>query len=186
MEIVELELSGLALIKPSIFSDNRGFFFQSYHQREYMEAGIESLFVQDNRSRSAYGVIRGMHYQLRHAQDKLVSVTHGNVMDVVVDIRRGSPTFGRWATTILSDENHHQLFVPKGFAHGFCVLSETADLFYKCSDFYDPEDEFSFRWNDPHVGIGWPELAFEPVLLEKDRQAPLLRNIPPRNLPVFE
>jgi dTDP-4-dehydrorhamnose 3,5-epimerase len=186
MEIVELELPGLILIKPSVFSDDRGFFCQSYHQQQYIEAGVESIFVQDNRSRSAYGVIRGMHYQLSHGQDKLVSVTCGKILDVVVDIRRGSPTFGGWATAILSDENHHQLFVPKGFAHGFCVLSESADLFYKCSDFYDPSDEFSILWNDPQVGIEWPEFTSDPVLSGKDLQAPLLSDVPLQNLPVFE
>ena len=137
--------------------------------------------MQDNWSRSTKGVLRGLHYQLEHAQDKLVSVTHGEVFDVAVDIRKGSPTFGKWVGAILSDGNHHQLFVPKGFAHGFCVLSDEVDFVYKCSDFYTPGDEYGIRWNDAEFNIQWP--ITNPFVSEKDNSALLLREVSKTHLP---
>jgi dTDP-4-dehydrorhamnose 3,5-epimerase len=143
---------------------------------------MDVRFVQDNWSRSAKGVLRGLHYQLKHPQDKLVSVTRGEVFDVAVDIRKGSPTFGKWVGAILSEENKHQLFVPKGFAHGFCVLSDEVDFVYKCGDFYTPGDEYGIRWNDPDIGIDWP--ISDVILADKDLQAPRLKDVPPELLPV--
>jgi len=183
MNVVNLSIPDVKLIKPQVFPDERGFFLQSYHEQQYREAGIDMPFVQDNRSRSSRGVLRGLHYQLEHAQDKLVSVTYGEVFDVVVDIRHGSPTFGKWVGEVLSDENHHQMFIPKGFAHGFCVLSEAVDLFYKCSDFYAPGDEYGLLWSDPEIGIDWP--LMEVRLSEKDLHLPLLADIHPKYLPAY-
>ena len=184
MQIIELEIPDIKLIRPRRFLDDRGFFEQCYHRREYVEAGIESVFVQDNWSRSSTGVLRGLHYQLKHPQAKLVSVIRGEVFDVAVDIRRGSPTFGRWVGEILSGENGVQLYVPEGFAHGFVVLSDVVDFQYKCSDFYTPSDEYAVRWDDPFIGIDWA-LNREPVMAEKDTVAPLLCDIPIENLPEF-
>lgn len=183
MDVIDLSIPEVKLIKPRLFSDDRGFFMQSYQEQQYQAAGFDMSFVQDNRSRSSRGVLRGLHYQLEHAQDKLVSVIRGEVFDVAVDIRRGSPTFGRWVGEVLSDENHHQLFVPKGFAHGFLVLSETVDLAYKCSDFYAPGDEYGILWSDPNVGIEWP---VEKVLLSsKDEVLTLLSEMPLNLLPAY-
>jgi dTDP-4-dehydrorhamnose 3,5-epimerase len=167
-------------INPRFFPDDRGFFQQTYHYEQYRAAGIDVRFVQDNWSHSIKGVLRGLHYQLEHAQDKLVHVIRGEVFDVAVDIRQGSPTFGQWVGEILSEENHCQLFIPKGFAHGFCVLSSEADFVYKCSDFYTPGDEYGIRWDDPEIGINWPGMNF--LIAEKDRQAPLLQDIPAEHL----
>jgi dTDP-4-dehydrorhamnose 3,5-epimerase len=170
-------------VKPRVFQDARGFFVQTYHHEQYRKAGIDVRFVQDNWSRSTRGVLRGLHYQLKNAQDKLVSVVRGEVFDVAVDIRKGSPTFGKWVGAILSEENKHQLFVPKGFAHGFCVLSDEVDFVYKCSDFYTPGDEYGIRWNDPDLNMKWP--LEKPILAEKDRRAPLLKNVPAEHLPEY-
>jgi len=175
MEVVSLEIKDVKLVKPRVFEDDRGFFEQVYHERQYREAGIDVRFVQDNWSRSSKGVLRGLHYQLKNAQDKLVYVIRGAVFDVAVDIRRSSPTFGKWVGAVLSDENHHQLFVPKGFAHGFCVLSDEVDFVYKCSDFYNPGDEYGLRWDDPDLAIDWPGVDF--VVALKDQKAPLLSAI---------
>ncbi len=183
MEVIDLSIPDVKLIKPRAFSDERGFFLQSYHEQQYREAGINVSFVQDNRSRSSRGVLRGLHYQLEHAQDKLVSVVRGKVFDVAVDIRHGSPTFGKWVAEILSDDNHLQMFVPKGFAHGFCILSDEADLSYKCSDFYTPGDEHGLFWSDPEIGIKWP--SKEVRLSEKDQHLPLLADIHPKYLPGY-
>lgn len=181
MEIVSLEIEDVKLVKPRVFPDARGFFMQTYHEKQYRDAGIDVRFVQDNWSRSTQGVLRGLHYQLKHAQDKLVSVIRGEVFDVAVDIRKGSPTFGKWVGAILSEGNHCQMFIPKGFAHGFCVLSDEVDFVYKCSDLYTPGDEYAIRWNDPDIGIQW---SFEDVLVsEKDRQAPLLKDVSADRLP---
>lgn len=185
MEVVSLEIPEVKLIKPRRFKDDRGFFEQSYHKQQYWEAGIEAHFVQDNHSQSEKGALRGLHYQLEHAQAKLVSVIRGAVFDVAVDIRQGSPTFGQWVGAELTAENGHQLFVPKGFAHGFAVLSEVADFVYKCDDFYTAGDEYGIRWDDPSVGVGWPELQIEWLLSGKDRQAPFLRDVPASSLPVY-
>ena len=183
MEVISLEIPDVKLVKPRVFKDDRGFFTQTYHYDQYREAGIPVRFVQDNWSRSTKGVLRGLHYQLEHAQDKLVSVIRGEVFDVAVDIRKGSPTFGKWVGAILSEENHHQLFVPKGFAHGFCVLSDEVDFVYKCSDFFTPGDEYGIRWNDPDIGIEWP--LNDAILADKDLNAPLLKNVPDGNLPAY-
>jgi len=183
MNIENLSIPEVKLIRPRRFDDGRGFFMQTYHEKQYREAGINVRFVQDNWSRSTQGVLRGLHYQLKQAQDKLVSVTRGEVFDVAVDIRRGSPTFGKWVGTILSEENHCQMFIPKGFAHGFCVLSDEVDFVYKCSDFYTPGDEYALRWNDPDIGIKW--LGQDFLISEKDQKAPLLKNVPTEHLPVF-
>ncbi len=183
MIIIKTDIHEVKLLKPSVFPDDRGFFQQTYHEKQYHEMGLTAHFVQDNWSRSACGVLRGLHYQLRNAQDKLVSVVRGEVFDVAVDIRQGSPTFGRWVGTILSEKNHHQLFIPQGFAHGFCVLSSEVDMVYKCSDFYTLSDEYALRWNDSDVGIQWPGQDF--LVSEKDQKAPLLKNIPPHQLPIF-
>ncbi len=171
MEIIDLSLEGLKLIKPRRFDDTRGFFQQTYHRELYAEAGIDTMFVQDNWSRSTKGVLRGLHYQYANSQAKLVSVIQGEVFDVAVDMRISSPTFGKWDGVILSGESSHQLFIPKGFAHGFLVLSETVDFIYKCDDFYIPGDEYGVLWNDPAIGIEWP-LDIAPVVSEKDAMLP--------------
>ena len=169
MKIIPTPIPGLILFEPKAFGDARGFFFESYQINRYREAGIAETFVQDNVSRSSRGTLRGLHYQLVQPQGKLVSVTRGEVFDVAVDLRRSSPTFGRWFGAILNDENHRQLYVPPGFAHGFCVTSETADFCYKCTDFYNPSHERTLIWNDPAVGIEWPALE-APLLSPKDQK----------------
>ena len=153
MRILETSLSDVKTIEPTVFGDERGFFMETWSQRAFAEHGIEQNFVQDNHSRSARGVLRGMHYQIKHPQGKLVRVTQGEVFDVAVDMRKSSPQFGQWVGVELSDKNKRQLWVPPGFAHGFLVLSETADFQYKCTDIYAPEYERSLIWNDPDVGI---------------------------------
>jgi len=172
MRVVETLIPGLLLIEPRIMQDERGFFVETYHESRYAQAGITAHLVQDNHSRSARGVLRGLHYQLKHPQAKLVRVARGEVFDVAVDVRQDSPTFGKWHGTLLSDKSGRQIFIPEGFAHGFCVLSEVADLEYKCSDFYDPEDQYGVIWNDPDLGIAWPVEA--PILSEQDRGLPRL------------
>lgn len=170
MHIHETELPGLLLIEPKVFADSRGFFFETWHRERFQAAGITAKFVQDNLSRSSYGTIRGLHYQLQHPQGKLVQVLRGTVFDVAVDLRRSSPTFGRWQGFELSGENHRQLFIPPGFAHGFCVTSrEGADFCYKCSDYYAPADERTLLWNDLQVGVRWPDMG-TPILSMKDQQ----------------
>ena len=185
MEVFALEIPEVKLIKPRRFVDDRGFFEQNYQKQQYAEAGIYTEFVQDNRSRSQKGVLRGLHYQLEHAQAKLVSVIRGAVFDVAVDIRKGSPTFGKWVGAELSEENGHQLFVPKGFAHGFLVLSDEVDFVYKCDDYYTPGDEYAIRWDDPSIGISWPEFGGDVILSEKDKVSPLLEELPDSDLPVY-
>jgi len=175
MEVVELAIPDVKLIKPRRFDDDRGFFQQTYHFEQYAAAGINARFVQDNWSRSTKGVLRGLHYQFEHSQAKLVSVVRGEVFDVTVDLRRRSPTFGQWVGERLSEENGHQLYVPPGFAHGFLVLSDTVDFMYKCSDFYTQGDEYGVMWNDPDIGIEWPEIT-NPLISEKDAAQPALKN----------
>lgn len=184
LECITTAVPDVKLIKPGVFPDDRGFFQQNYHETQYRAAGIEARFLQDNWSRSVKGVLRGLHYQLKHGQDKLVSVIRGEVFDVAVDIRSGSPTFGEWVGAVLSDKNHHQLFVPKGFAHGFCVLSDEVDFVYKCSDFYTPGDEYGICWNDRDIGIQWPSGDF--TVSPKDKTALRLRDIPLADLPVYK
>lgn len=165
------------LCVPDVFRDARGFFQECYHARKYADGGIREVFVQDNRSRSCRSVLRGLHYQATKPQAKLVSCIQGKIVDVAVDIRSGSPTFGKWVAAELSEENCHQLFIPKGFAHGFCVVSETAEILYKCTDYYDPTDDRGVRWNDPDLAITWP--VQEPILSAKDAVQPFLRDVFP-------
>ena len=169
MQVADTAIADVKLIVPEVFEDRRGFFMESYNRRRLAEAGITDDFVQDNHSRSRRGVLRGLHYQLHRGQAKLVRVTTGRVFDVVVDIRRGSPTFGRWIGCELSESNRRQLYAPAGFAHGFLVLSEVAEFQYKCSDFHDPDDERGLPWNDPEINIRWPLEGLEPVLSDRDR-----------------
>jgi len=175
MKVTESRLKGVLLIKPRVFEDPRGFFLETYNRDRYRDHGIDAEFVQDNYARSTRGILRGMHYQIKHSQAKLVSVPEGEVFDVVVDLRKDCPTFGQWEGFTLSSKNKHQLFVPRGFAHGYCVISETADFMYKCTDFYHPEDEGGLIWNDPKVGIEWP--IEDPVLSEKDQNNSTLEKI---------
>jgi len=186
VRVVEEPLTGVKLLAPEVIEDGRGFFMESFNRRDFASLGITHEFVQDNHSRSTRGVLRGLHYQLGHAQAKLVRVTRGRVFDVVVDIRRGSPTFGRWAGAELSEENHLCLFATEGFAHGFLVLSEVADFQYKCSDFYSAEDERGLPWNDPEIGIDWPLDGLDPVLSDRDRDWLSLAEVSADDLPVYE
>lgn len=169
MKVTATTLSDVLLFEPTVYEDQRGFFFESFNQREFDTAiGRRVRFVQDNHSRSAKHVLRGLHYQLRQPQGKLVRVAAGEVFDVAVDLRRSSPTFGKFVGTVLSAENRKQLWIPEGFAHGFLVLSETADFLYKTTDYYAPKDERCVFWNDPTIGIDWPKVG-EPILSAKDR-----------------
>jgi dTDP-4-dehydrorhamnose 3,5-epimerase len=168
-------LTDVLVLEPRVFGDARGFFLESFNARRFAEAtGVRAEFVQDNQSRSARGVLRGLHYQIRQPQGKLVRVVRGRVFDVAVDLRRSSPAFGRWAGVELSEDNHRQLWIPPGFAHGFLVLSESADFLYKATDYYAPEHERAIRWDDPSVGIDWPIAEQAPLLSAKDRAAPSL------------
>ncbi|WP_027366379.1 dTDP-4-dehydrorhamnose 3,5-epimerase [Desulfocurvibacter africanus] len=178
MEVERTDIEGVLLIKPKAFGDHRGFFLETFQAQRYGQAGIGLPFVQDNLSRSRQGILRGLHFQRTYPQGKLVSVTRGRVFDVAVDIRPDSPTFGKWYGAVLDDENHHQLWVAPGLAHGFCVMSETADFTYKCTDYYHPEDEGCLRWNDPDIGIDWPVQS--PTLSDKDAKAPSLRELFPQ------
>lgn len=171
MSVKELALQGVFLIEPKVFGDERGFFYESFNLQAFHEAtGTDVSFVQDNHSKSAKNVLRGLHYQIQQAQGKLVRVVQGEVFDVAVDLRKNSPTFGGWVGEILSAENKRQLWVPAGFAHGFVVLSDTAEFLYKTTDYYAPEHERSIQWNDPDIGINWP-IQEQPVLSVKDAQA---------------
>lgn len=183
MKIIETSLPGVLIIQPTVFPDARGFFVETYQRERYQSMGLTAEFVQDNLSYSSRGVLRGVHCQNPHSQGKLVQVLLGEVWDVAVDIRRHSPHFGLWTSVTLSSETKNQFYVPPGFAHGFCVLSETALFAYKCTDIYYPSAEVGFRWNDPEVGINWP--VKEPILSEKDGRLPLLRDIPAEQLTVF-
>jgi len=174
MEAISTVIPDVLLVQPQVFGDSRGFFFESWNERDFARIGINHRFVQDNHSRSARGVLRGLHYQIRQSQGKLVRVCSGEIFDVVVDIRRSSPTFGKKVSVRLNGEDHRMLWVPPGFAHGFCVLSDYADVLYKSSDFYAPEHERSILWNDPDIGIEWP-LAGEPILSAKDKTGKPLR-----------
>ncbi len=176
MQVLKTEIPGVSIIEPGVFEDSRGFFKETYERNRYTDAEIAGEFVQDNLSRSCRGTLRGMHYQIQHPQGKLVQVFRGEIFDVAVDLRRNSSQFGKWVGVKLSESNHRQLFVPEGFAHGFCVLSEIADVFYKCTDFYYPEHERTLFWNDPDVNIQWP-LQGEPILSDKDRNGTLFSEI---------
>jgi len=176
MKVVPTELPEVLIIEPEVHGDSRGFFYESFQARRYAEAGITGTFVQDNLSRSVRGTLRGLHFQEPRGQGKLLQVLRGAVWDVAVDVRRGSPRFGRWVGLELSESTPRQLWIPPGFAHGFCVLSDSADFFYKCTEVYAPECERSIAWNDPAIGIPWP--VSEPLLSPKDRVAPPLSEAP--------
>ena len=176
MKVEQTDLPGVLLLRPKVFEDARGFFAETYHRARYAEAGIDAEFVQDNESRSCYGTLRGLHYQVQFAQGKLVRVVDGEVFDVAVDLRRDSAHFGRWTGAHLSAENHLQMFIPPGFAHGFCVLSPWADVIYKCTDYYHPEHECTLAWDDPQVNIRWP--IRDVILSPKDRAGRPLSETP--------
>jgi len=183
VKTIPTELAGVLVIEPQVFADARGFFFESYNAQRYAKAGIACGFVQDNHSRSTRNTIRGLHYQFRRPQAKLLRVVRGSVFDVVADIRRGSPTFGRWVGIELSAENKRQIFVPAGLAHGFCVTSDDAEVQYKCSDFYVPDDQHGVLWSDRTIGIPWP--VREPILSDTDR-AYLPLTVDRDDLPTYE
>lgn len=184
MKRIETELSGVVVIEPLVFKDERGFFFESYQELKFAELGIRDRFVQDNHSRSIKGTLRGLHYQITRPQSKLCRVIQGEVLDVVVDIRRGSPQFGQHVSVLLSAENMRQIYIPAGFAHGYLVLSETAEFLYKCSDFYFPEYERGVIWNDAEIGASWG--IENPILSAKDSAHPVLSKILLNELPDYE
>ena len=181
MKILETSLPDVLIIEPQIFEDERGFFMESYHQKRYGQSLISTVFVQDNLSCSIRGTLRGLHYQRPYGQAKLVQAVKGEIFDVAVDIRVNSPAFGKWTGAHLSDQNRRQIYIPEGFAHGFCVLSETAVVIYKCSDYYAPESESGILWSDPDLGIDWPVKA--PLLSRKDSRYSCLRHVSPERLP---
>jgi dTDP-4-dehydrorhamnose 3,5-epimerase len=183
VRVVPTEIAGVLIIEPHVHHDERGFFVETYHADRYRRHGIEGPFVQDNHSRSLGGTLRGLHLQVRHAQSKLIRVVEGEIYDIAVDARRGSPTFGRWVAITLSAENFMQCYIPAGFAHGFCVMSAVAQVEYKCTDFYDRASEIGIAWNDPALGIPWP--IARPVLSERDQQNPTLAELGDR-LPVWD
>jgi len=183
LKVLPTSLPGVLTIEPDVFDDERGFFMEVYHAQKYRERGIDCTFVQDNHSFSRQGTLRGLHYQFPFSQSKLVWVVEGTVLDVAVDIRRGSPTFGQWVAEILSDENRRRFFLPRGFAHGFCVLSPTAHFMYKCDELYHPESDRGVNWSDPDIAIDWQINA--PVLSPKDMRLPFLADIPPEFLPCY-
>jgi dTDP-4-dehydrorhamnose 3,5-epimerase len=172
MKLTSTDIPGVVVIEPDVFRDPRGFFMETFHAGKFRSQGLPDAFVQDNQSRSSRGVLRGLHYQLQHPQGKLVRAVNGEVFDVAVDIRQGSPFFGRWVGVVLSDKNLQQMYIPPGFAHGFCVLSEQADVVYKCTELYAPGDEYGIAWDDPDIGIEWPQLDIQ--LSDKDRRNPRL------------
>jgi len=183
MNIKETKLAGVLILEPKVFSDDRGYFFETWNSTRYEQAGITGPFVQDNISFSKKGVLRGLHFQYPQSQGKLIQVLSGEVVDVVVDIRAGSPTYGQWIGEVLSESNHRQIYVPPGFAHGYCVTSEAALFSYKCTDFYNPATEHGIIWNDPDIGIEWP--TEQPEMSTKDAVYPGLKDLGPENLPQF-
>lgn len=187
MKLIQTTLPGVLLLEPQVFGDERGFFVETFQESLLAHAGLDVRFVQDNQSRSRRGVLRGLHYQLQQPQGKLVRAARGRVFDVAVDVRLGSPHFGRWFGAILDDESHRQMYIPAGFAHGFVVLSEVADFVYKCTDYYHPQSEQGIRWDDPQIGIEWPAEILDSLSLSaKDLQAPLLRDVPAERLATLE
>jgi dTDP-4-dehydrorhamnose 3,5-epimerase len=183
MKVIETKLPGVLILEPDVFSDERGFFLETWRSTHYENAGVKGSFVQDNLSFSKRGVLRGLHYQYPQSQGKLVQVLSGCVTDVAVDIRIGSPTFGQWISEQISDANHRQIYIPPGFAHGYYVTSETALFLYKCADFYNPATENGIVWNDPQLNIDWN--VTEPVLSSKDAKYPKLKDVAPEKLPRF-
>jgi dTDP-4-dehydrorhamnose 3,5-epimerase len=183
MNVIETRLPGVLIIEPKVFGDSRGFFLELWNQERYAQAGVPAMFVQDNLSLSSFGVLRGLHYQYPTEQGKLVSVLEGEVFDVAVDIRIGSPTFGQWVSMTLSGANKRQVYIPPGFAHGFAVTGESALFYYKCTALYRPREEGSILWSDPDIGISWPLDA--PTLAAKDQSAPRLHAIPHGRLPRY-
>jgi dTDP-4-dehydrorhamnose 3,5-epimerase len=182
VRVLPTELPGVVIIEPDVHRDGRGFFLETYHADRYRDHGMPGPFVQDNHSQSVAGTLRGLHLQLRRPQGKLIRVVEGEVFDVAVDVRRGSPTFGRWVSVTLTADNFRQCYVPPGFAHGFCVVSPIAQLEYKCTDLYDPASEIGIAWNDPAIGISWP--VTDPILSQRDSRHPTLAELGDR-LPVW-
>jgi dTDP-4-dehydrorhamnose 3,5-epimerase len=182
VRVTPLDHPEVLLIEPDVFSDARGFFMETFHAAKFTQQGLPEVFLQDNHSRSVRGVLRGLHYQLQHPQGKLVRVVTGEVFDVAVDIRKGSPMFGKWVGAVLSEANQRQMYVPPGFAHGFCTLSEQADFLYKCTDLYAPGDDYGIAWDDPDLAIEWPQLDY--LLSDKDIGNPQLSESD--NLPDYE
>ena len=188
MNIITTNLPGVIVIEPKVYGDKRGFFLETFHEDVLLQAGINAHFVQDNHTRSSQGVLRGLHYQMTQTQGKLVRVAAGSVFDVVVDVRSGSPTFGQWYGTELNEDNIKMIYVPPGFAHGFVVLSETADFIYKCTDYYHPESEQGIAWDDPDLNIDWSiaEIAEKISLSDKDKQNVKLKDQPAEKLPAYK
>ena len=183
LKLINTSIPDVLLIEPKVYDDSRGFFLETFHQKKYTDVGINKTFVQDNYSHSKQRILRGLHYQLHHPQGKLIFVLRGEIFDVAVDIRRGSSTFGKWFGANLSAKNKRQIYVPDGFAHGFCVLSESAEVMYKCTDFYDAEDEHGIFWSDETLAIDWPVKT--PVLSEKDSKFQRFTEIPEKDLPIY-
>ena len=188
MNIITTNLPGVIVIEPKVYGDKRGFFLETFREDVLLQAGINAHFVQDNHTRSSQGVLRGLHYQMTQTQGKLVRVAAGSVFDVVVDVRSGSPTFGQWYGTELNEDNFKMIYVPPGFAHGFVVLSETADFIYKCTDYYHPESEQGIAWDDPDLNIDWSiaEIAEKISLSDKDKQNVKLKDQPAEKLPAYK
>lgn len=184
IKYIKTDIPGVMLLEPKVFKDSRGFFMETFHQNKYAEVGIDHAFIQDNYSHSTQGTLRGLHYQLKHPQGKLIYVITGEIFDVAVDIRQGSLTFGQCVGEYLSDQNKRQIYIPEGFAHGFCVTSKTADVLYKTTDLYNPDDEYGILWSDPDIGINWPVEV--PIVSDKDKQYPRLRNAIETQLPIYE
>jgi len=176
MKIIAADIKDVLIIEPRVFTDDRGYFLETYHVSRFKSAGLPDAFVQDNLSFSVKNTLRGLHFQVTHPQAKLIQVISGEIFDVAVDIRPTSPTFSRWVSVHLSEHNKRQILIPEGFAHGFCVLSDSAHVVYKCSDFYDPDDEGGILWSDPAVGIDWP--ITHPIVSAKDARLPLISKIP--------
>ncbi len=184
MKVLHSNIPDIIIIEPQCFGDERGFFLESFHEQHYAEIGIANNFKQDNLSRSSHGILRGLHYQVEQPQGKLIFVARGEIFDVAVDIRQGSPSFGQYTSTILNDENHRQIYIPPGFAHGFCVLSEKVDMIYKCTDYYSKQSERGILWNDPTVNINWPAMDF--TLSERDQGFLALNDIAATDLPSYK
>jgi dTDP-4-dehydrorhamnose 3,5-epimerase len=186
MKKIPTSLPDVWILEPTVFGDERGYFYEAFNQQVFAQLGFTQHFVQDNQSRSPRGILRGLHYQIRQPQDKLVRCLRGAIYDVIVDIRRGSPTFGKWVATELSETNKRMLWVPKGYAHGFVVTSESADVLYKVTDYWSKEHERGLRWNDPIVGIPWPDVGVAPQLNQRDATWPLLADIPLTDRPEYQ